>query len=426
MVIINRELFPNFFVGDKTPPIIQGILNLSPESFYKGSVIQPEIFEGVVDDFLAKNVKILDVGSRSTAPGVIPITKEEELERLKPYISTLCESVPKDIIVSVDTQYSEIAQYCIKELHQANLKVIVNDVAGLKIDKKMIDLVIDNDIPLILMASTKKPGDLLSVDSILESLFGSIQTLENRNYDLNKLIIDPGIGKWIPEKTYEYDLAIIDDLERFRVFMQPILVGISRKSFIGTVLNKKRPEDRLTGTLAATTIAVYNGAHIIRTHDVTPELLEMIQMAYTIRKNPLVSKSNGITAEFVSCIREPIEARFFLNRMGVTPAGSRIMDSKMVTKLILLENVTAPQALILKQELLARGGDVAIHKDVVTTENQKYEKCQNVLLIGTEKQLRLLVNKLKGQQLELDKIGYLIEDVLMKSREVKSLHSINT
>ena len=67
MVIINREIFPNFVIGDKTPPILQGILNLSPESFYKGSVIQPEIFEGVVDEFLAKNVKILDVGSGSAA-----------------------------------------------------------------------------------------------------------------------------------------------------------------------------------------------------------------------------------------------------------------------------------------------------------------------------------------------------------------------
>jgi len=424
MVIIHHELFPDFFIGDKTPPIFQGVLNLSPESFYKGSVIQPDRFNGVVKNFLARGVKILDVGSRSTAPGVIDITREEELKRLKPYISTLCESLPKNIIVSIDTQYSEIAKYCITKLQQENLNVIINDVSGLKVDEKMMETVIDHDIPLILMASHKRPGDLLSVDSILESLFESITTLESKNYDLNKLIIDPGIGKWIPEKTFEYDLSIIDDLERFRVFLQPILVAISRKSFIGTVLNKKQPEDRLIGTLAATIIAVYNGAHIIRTHDVTPELQEMVKMARAIRKNPLISETDGITAELISCIREPIEARLFLRRMGVTPAGSRIMDSKMLTKLILLENVTAPQALILKQEMLARGGDVAIHKNVVTTENQKYDKTQKVVLIGTEKQLNSLVNKLRGQQLELDKIGTLISNVLMISREVKTLHTI--
>jgi dihydropteroate synthase len=424
MVIINREIFPDFFVGDKNPPILQGILNLSPESFYKGSVIQPDIFNGVVNDYIAKGVKILDIGSRSTAPGVIAITREEELERLKPYISTLCESLPKDIVISVDTQYSEIAEYCIKELRRENIRVMINDVSGLKMDENMIDIITNHDVPLILMASNIRPGDLLSVDSILESFFESIHSLEERNYDLNKLIIDPGIGKWVPEKTFEYDLAIIDNLERFRVFLQPILVGISRKSFIGTVLDKKNPADRLTGTLASTTIAVYNGAHIIRTHDVTLELLEMIKMATAIRKNPLVSVIDGIKAEFISCIREPIEARFFLRKMGVTPAGARIMDSKMITKLIMLENVTAPQALILKQEMLARGGDVAIHKDVVTTENKKYDKCHNAILIGTEKQLNLLVDKLRGQQLDLDKIGTLISDVLMKSREVKSLHKI--
>ncbi len=108
-------------------------------------------------------------------------------------------------------------------------------------------------------------------------------------------------------------------------------------------------------------------------------------MAHAIRKNPIVTEVDGITAELISCIREPVEARLFLRRMGVTPAGARIMDSKMLTKLISLENVTAPQALILKQEMLARGGDVAIHKDVVTTENHKYDRIHNVVLIGTEK-----------------------------------------
>jgi dihydropteroate synthase len=426
MVEIKREIFPNYYIGDHRTPVFQGILNLSPESFYKGSVIQSNIFSDVVNNYVDMGVEILDVGSRSTAPGVIPITKEEELERLKPYISTLCESLPREIIVSVDTQYSEIAAYCISELQEAGLRVMINDVAGLKVDSKMINTVVDNEVPLILMASNIRPGDILSVDSILESIFESIQTLEKKNYDLNKLIIDPGIGKWVPEKTYEYDLSIIDDLERFRVFLQPILVGISRKSFIGTVLDKKDPHERLTGTLAATTIAVYNGAHIIRTHDVTPELKEMVKMAFSIRKNPIIIEDDGITAEFISCIREPIEARFLLRRMGVTPAGSRIMDTKMLTKLILIENVTAPQALILKQELLSRGGDVAIHKNVVTTENQKYEKNQNIVLIGTEKELQMLVNKLKGQQLDLDRIGTLISEVLMKSREVKSLHSLKS
>ncbi len=100
------------------------------------------------------------------------------------------------------------------------------------------------------------------------------------------------------------------------------------------------------------------------------------------------------------------------------------MDKKMVTKLIQLDNVTAPQSMILKQELLARGGDVAIHKDAISTENAKYDKNQRVVLIGTEKQMYSLAEKLNGQQLELDKISRIITEILEKSREDKYLHSM--
>ena len=148
----------------------------------------------VVENYLENDVKILDIGSRSTAPGVITITREEELERLKPYISILCDSIKKGTVVSIDTQYSEIAQYCINKLQEANIRVMINDVSGLKMDDNMLNVISENDIPLILMASNRRPGDLLSVDSILESIFESIYALENKNYDLNKLIIDPGIG----------------------------------------------------------------------------------------------------------------------------------------------------------------------------------------------------------------------------------------
>lgn len=423
MVIIKKEVFPNFFIGDEYEPIIQGIVNLSPESFYKRSVVKRDEINGQIKSFIDKGAKILDVGARSTAPGVVPITQEEEIERLKPFLESLVNTINNKTIISIDTQYSKIGEYCINFCQKHGFNVIINDVSGLKTDPKMMDMVIDNDVPLILMASSQRPGDIVSVNSILESLFESVLNLERRNYDLNKLIIDPGIGKWIPEKTYEYDLSIIDNLQRFRVFGQPILVGISRKSFITGVLGPRKPDDRYNGTLAATTIAVYNGAHIIRTHDITDELFEMIRMGRAIRKKPLYIEKNGLKGGLIKCIKDPIEARFYQRRIGVTPAGSRIMAKKMVMKLIKLDNVTAPQALVLKQELLARGGDVAIHKDAVTTENKKYDKNQSCILIGTEKQLFSLVEKLKGQQLELDKIGEIISEILEKSREDKYLHS---
>lgn len=423
MVIIQREIFPGFSIGDLELPILQGIVNISPESFYKGSIVRRDEINGKIKNFLDNGVKILDVGARSTAPGVNPITQEEELERLTPFLEKLLENIPQDIIISIDTQYSKIAEKCINQCKKSGFRVIVNDISGLKTDPKLTDVVINHDVPLILMASDQRPGDLLSVNSILESLFESITNLEKRNYN-NKIILDPGIGRWVPEKTPEYDLGIIDNLERFRVFGYPILVGISRKSFLGSVLDNKKPEGRYYGSLAATTIAVYNGAHIIRTHDASPEFMDMIKVAKAIRKRPLIVKKNGITGGWLGCIKDPIEGRIFQRIMGVTPAGSRIMDKKTVTKLILLDNITAPQALILKQEMLSRGGDVAIHKDAVTTENGKHTQNQKALIIGTEKQIYSLIEKLKGQQLDLDKISVIITEVLEKSREDKYLHSI--
>jgi dihydropteroate synthase len=148
-------------------------------------------------------------------------------------------------------------------------------------------------------------------------------------------------------------------------------------------------------------------------------------MAKAIRKKPLIVKKDGIIGGLLGSIKESKEARFYQRlKLSVTPAGARIMDKKMVTKLIQLDNITAPQSMILKQELLARGGDVAIHKDAISTENAKYERNQRVVLIGTEKQLYSLAEKLKGQQLELDKISDLITEILEKSLEDKYLHSI--
>ncbi|MFX1591921.1 MAG: dihydropteroate synthase, partial [Promethearchaeota archaeon] len=101
----------------------------------------------------------------------------------------------------------------------------------------------------------------------------------------NNIILDPGIGHWIEKKIHLYDLKIIGNLQRLKKLNKPILIAISRKSFIGTTLNIPDPENRLNGTLSATAIAVFNGAHVVRTHDVNDQLLEIIKMAEEIRRN---------------------------------------------------------------------------------------------------------------------------------------------
>ena len=119
----------------------------------------------------------------------------------------------------------------------------------------------------------------------IEELNKTIKLLSSKGYDDKKIIIDPGIGHWIEEKTPKHDLRIIGNLEKLQSIKKPILVAVSRKSFIGATLNVPEPEKRLNGTLSATAIAVYKGAHIIRTHDVTNQLFDIIKIAKEIKKN---------------------------------------------------------------------------------------------------------------------------------------------
>jgi dihydropteroate synthase len=135
------------------------------------------------------------------------------------------------------------------------------------------------------MASKRVPGDLCTIDEIIDEFKRTIENLKKRGFDENKIILDPGIGHWIEEKTHIYDLKIIGNLQKLRILNKAILVAISRKSFIGTTLNIPDPEDRLNGTLSATAIAVFNGAHVVRTHDVNNQILDIIKMAEEIRKN---------------------------------------------------------------------------------------------------------------------------------------------
>ncbi len=149
----------------------------------------------------------------------------------------------------------------------------------------LVDFIIENKLPIIIMATKKFPGDLLTIEEIIKEFKFTINKLVEKGYDKTKIILDPGIGHWIEEKTYLYDLKIINNLSKLRVLNKPILVAISRKSFIGTTLNKPDPTDRLNGTLSATSIAVFNGAHVVRTHDVNEQLLEIVKMAREIRIN---------------------------------------------------------------------------------------------------------------------------------------------
>jgi len=280
------KLYDTLEIGDGFPTVIMGVLNLSPESFYKGSFYKnAQILKNVALRMINNGAKILDLGARSTAPMSQKITVEEEINRLKWAMKAVCEVIPEDIIISVDTQYSKVAQTVYTTSLEYKRKIIINDVSCLKTDQTLQDFIIKNNLPIILMASKSVPGDLCTIDEIIDEFEKTIEQLKSNGYIENSIIIDPGIGKWVKKKVYTYDLRLINDLLKLRSLNKPVLVAISRKSFIGTTLNIPEPKNRLNGTLSSTAIAVYNGAHIVRTHDVDNQLFEMVKMAEEIRKS---------------------------------------------------------------------------------------------------------------------------------------------
>ena len=283
---IYSKLFGFLEIGDDYPTIIMGVLNLSPESFYKGSVYQDiNVIEKATVAMIKNGAQMIDIGARSTAPWSKKITVEEEINRIVPAMEIVCKKIPEDVIISIDTQYEKVARQTYDIASRYKKKIIINDVSCLKTDPSLVDFIIEERIPIILMASKKVPGDLLFIEDIINQLDLTINRLKSKGFDKNKIILDPGIGHWIEEKTYEYDLKILSNLHKLRSLKRPILVALSRKSFICTALNIPEPENRYNGTLSATAIAIYNGAHIVRTHDVNNQLIEIIKMAELLRKN---------------------------------------------------------------------------------------------------------------------------------------------
>lgn len=274
MSLINTKI-QNLEIGDSHPIRTMGIINLSKESFYKESVVTTNNIINKAQQMIEEGADILDIGARSTAPGVEPISIKEEEERLLPSLKKVLDTT--DCVISIDTQYNIIAD---KALSMG--AHLINDISGFQTDSQMVNVIFNYGCPVILMATNKIAGDCHTIPEIIKALKKSIKVAQQNEIDTNKIIIDPGIGKWVNTKTFEYNLQIINSLDSLRVLNKAILVGISRKSFIGDILNISDPLKRLSGSLAATVIATYNGAHVIRTHDVKAQI-EMLKMAKAFR-----------------------------------------------------------------------------------------------------------------------------------------------
>jgi dihydropteroate synthase len=283
----------------------------------------------------------------------------------------------------------------------------INDVSGL-LDPDMARTVADHDGSLIIMASKERPGDLLDMGDIVASLGERLRDAAKAGVSFEKVTVDPGIGHWTPPKGPGHDLAILDSLSRLRVLNRPVMAAVSRKSFIGAILNRPDPAERLQGSLAATAIAVRNGAHLVRTHDVAASM-DTIRMAEAIRGGPARSRADGgVEIGVFAHSGHPRDLSWAFARIGVGENGSRALGGKGSFRALSLRGVTSMEAIVIKQEMLARGGDAAIPMGALRCDPGEME----VLVLGTAAQVRGLVKNLLGQPFNLPTVAKAIEEAL--------------
>ena len=386
-------------LGDLYPVRTMAVINLSQESFYKGSIASPDEALAMATSFAEEGADIIDIGAVSTAPGSPNVDEVQERERLLPVLKQILENLEIDI--SVDTQRPSIA-----DVSLSLGATCINDVSGLG-NLQMARTIANYNASVIIMASKVKPGDLLRLEDIIHFLGERILKAIKVGVLVEKITIDPGVGRWVPEKTPEYDLAILDGLGRLRCLQRPIMIAVSRKSFIGSKLNEPDPARRLCGSLAATSIAVYNGAHVVRTHDIAKSL-DAIRMAQAIRKNLGCISKEGIETEVLDYCGDGQELLEHLRRVGVDERGWEILSRKGSFRVLSIKGISFQEAIIIKQEMLARGGDAAISKMALRCDPQPEE----ILVFGTVAQYIGLIGNLKVQPFRLPTIGNAIEETL--------------
>jgi dihydropteroate synthase len=247
--------------------LIMGIINTTPDSFSDGGVhfdTDVAIESGLA--MLDAGTDVLDIGGESTRPGSSYVDTEEEIKRTIPVIRAIAQSRPGTAI-SIDTRRSIVAEAALRAGAS-----IINDVSGFRHDPVMIELARDTSSPIIVMHMLGEPKTMQTEiyyknfpGDILDFFVERIELLEDKGIAPEKIIIDPGIGFG---KTFDQNLIIINRLKEFTKLGKPVLIGPSRKAFLGKVLDLPIAADRDIGTLGAVAASILNGASIIRVHEV--------------------------------------------------------------------------------------------------------------------------------------------------------------
>ena len=291
-------------IGDDYPPRIMGVLNVSKESPYDPSVFdEPGEAAAYVDtELIDEGADIVDIGLESANKRFEVLSADEELERLDTAVETL-ESVSGDAIFSIETRYHEVAEAALSRGFD-----MVNDICGFA-DPEMPRVCDDHDVAVGKMASPPdltRPGAVEAVDDIYEAL--------RQNGFTDKTIVDPAFGGWSEEKTLEDDRETFHRLREFRGFGYPILVSINRKNFLRSVAERPT-EEALPVSLAATSMAVERGAHVVRTHDVA-ETRDAALIGHEFARDRLRRRDAGDVAIEELDVTTPREAERHLERFA--------------------------------------------------------------------------------------------------------------
>ena len=262
---MNISELNDWLLSKDKDPLIMGILNVTPDSFTDGGkFLDSNTAVNHAMDMIADGADIIDIGGESTRPFSDPVSEREELSRVISVIKKLREKT--DTVISIDTTKSSVAD------NACNIGAdIVNDISGLSFDRRMIDIIIKHDCPIILMhilGNPKTMQDNPSYDNLISDINNHL--LDRANFALNKgvkkhnIILDPGIGFG---KTIDDNFSIINNMDQLNDLGYPVLIGVSRKSFIGKALDVDE-DNRIEGTIASNIIALDRGCKIFRVHDI--------------------------------------------------------------------------------------------------------------------------------------------------------------
>lgn len=264
---------------DLSTPVVMGILNITPDSFYEGSRKQNEVdILKRVEEIILQGGTIVDIGAQSTRPSSQFLSSEEEIERLSPALSAINREFP-NVILSVDTFHADVAKVCVQDYGVA----IVNDISGGNLDVDMFQTVADLHVPYILMHMRGTPQtmqNLNNYDDLIQNIayYFSEKVAHLHRLGVNDIILDPGFGF---SKDVSQNYELMRHLNFFENFELPLLVGISRKSMITSFLEVAFSE-ALNGTTVLNTYALMNGANVLRVHDVK-EAYEAIKITEQLR-----------------------------------------------------------------------------------------------------------------------------------------------